>query len=205
MNMPGSQSTAKRSNALSLVQSDQFKKTLICISVGIFSGLAVVYSKPLIHCFSRAGLGLSGHKAFLWMTPLLIARFRTGAKVGVSAGAMFAAMTVFSLGANLAGGLIGFPLIAVAAAVLDSVANYIEKKKLSLFSMILLIAFAGVVANLICLTKRMFLPTGISPHSLFGTGMMSRTLLYMFFGSLSGVVAAVTVKTVSRIKGDDKE
>jgi hypothetical protein len=195
--MSGFQSTAKKSNVGSLVHGEQFKKTLVCISVGIFSGLFIACVK--------LNLGLSGHKAFLWMTPLLIARFRTGAKIGVSAGAMFAAMTVFSLGANLAGGLIGFPLIAVAAAVLDSVANYIEKNKVSLFSMILLLAFAGVVANLICLTKRMFLPTGISPHSLFGAGMMSRTLLYMLFGSLSGVVAAVTVKTVSRIKGESKE
>jgi hypothetical protein len=203
--MHGFLSTAKRSKVWDLAQSDQFKKTLICISVGIFSGLAVVYSKPLIHCFSRAGLGLSGHKAFLWMTPLLIARFRTGAKVGVSAGAMFAAITVFSLGANLAGGLIGFPLIGVAAAVLDGVANYIEKNKVSFFSMIILLAFAGVVANLICLTKRMFGSTGISPHNLFGAGMLVRALLYMLFGSLSGIVAAVTVKTLSRMKDENKE
>jgi hypothetical protein len=195
--MSGFQSTAKKNNIGSLVHSDQFKKTLVCISVGIFSGLFIACVK--------LNLGLSGHKAFLWMTPLLIARFRTGAKIGVSAGAMFAALTVYSLGANLAGGLIGFPLIAVAAAILDSVANYIEKKKLPLFSMILLLAFAGIVANLVCLTKRMFLPTGISPHNLFGVdGMMFRAFSYMFFGAISGVVAAVTVKTVSHIKGDNK-
>ena len=196
--MPGFQSTAKKSNALSLVNSDQFKKTLVCISVGIFSGL-------FIACF-KLNLGLSGHKAFLWMTPLLIARFRTGAKIGVSAGSMFAAITVFSLGANLAGGLIGFPLIAVAAGVLDAVSNFIDKNKASLFSMILLLALAGAVANLICLTKRMFLPTGISPHNLFGVeGMALRALSYAFFGSLSGIVATVTVKTVSRLKGEGKD
>ncbi|MBW8015323.1 MAG: hypothetical protein FVQ82_03985 [Planctomycetes bacterium] len=196
--MSGSQSTAKKSNAAGLVHSDQFKKTLVCISVGIFSGL-------FIACI-KLNLGWSGHKAFMWMTPLLIARFRTGAKIGTSAGGMFAAMTAYSLGANLAGGLIGFPLIAVAGGVLDVVANYIEKNKVSLFSMILLLAVAGGLANLICLVKRMFLPAGISPHNLFGAdGMMSRALLYLFFGSLSGIVAAVIVKAVSRLKGDSKE
>ena len=194
--MPGFQSTAKRSKALGLVHSDQFKKTLVCISVGIFSGLFIAAAK--------LNLGLSGHKAFMWMTPLLIARFRTGAKIGVSAGGMFAAVTAFSLNANLAGGAIGFPLIAVAAGVLDTVANYIEKKKVSLFPMIVMLAFAGAAANLICLVKRMFLPTGISPNNLFGAGMMLRTFSYLLFGALSGVVAAAAVKTVSIFKGDNK-
>lgn len=195
--MPGFQSVAKKSSALSLVQTDQFRMTLVCISVGIFSGLFIACVK--------LNLGLSGHKAFLWMTPLLIARFRTGAKIGTAAGGLFAAMTAYSLGANLAGGLIGFPLIAVAGGVLDAVANYIEKNKVSLFSMILMLAFAGALANLICLFKRMFGAAGISPHNLLGAGMGVRALFYVFFGSLSGIVAAIAVKTVGCLKGRDKD
>ena len=172
----------------------------MCISVGIFSGLAVVASRQLIHSFSRTGLGLSGHKAFLWMTPLLIARFRTGAKIGATAGSMFAAMTAYSLGSNFAGGLIGFPMIGVAAAILDGAADFIEKRKLSGFSIIFILAFAGVAANLVCFNKRLLNPSGHANGSL-----IADLFLYMLFGMISGVVAAVTVKTISRLKGECKE
>ncbi|MDD5458718.1 MAG: hypothetical protein PHF37_04950 [Phycisphaerae bacterium] len=76
--------------------------------------------------------GLPGHKAFLWMTPVLIARLLNKCKIGTTAVGLAAALTTYSLGANLAGGLFGLPVIVIAAAILDWTVNFLEKNKISL-------------------------------------------------------------------------
>ena len=178
-----------RKNLYSIVHSNQFKMLLVSISVGIISGVFIA--------FVRLNLGMPGHKAFFWMTPVLIARLRGGCKIGTTAGGLFAALTTYSLGANLAGGVIGMPLIAVAGMILDWVVNYIEKNNISGLSVVLILGFAGAIANIVCLTKRLILPAGINPHFILGvSGPWIRLCSYAFFGLLSGVVASISTKLI---------
>lgn len=160
---------------------------LVSISVGVIAGLFIA--------LVRLHLGMPGHKAFFWMTPVLIARLRGGCKFGSTAGGLFAALTTYSLGANLAGGVIGMPMIMLAGIILDGTVNFIEKNKISGAAMILTLGLAGVVANLICLSKRMILPTGLNPHFIFGvSGLWFNLFSYAFFGLLSGIVASISAQ-----------
>ena len=191
--MHGPLSTAKKLNLHGMLSSHQFKMLLVSISAGVISGLFIA--------MVRLNLGMPGHKAFLWMTPVLIARLRSGCKVGTTAGGLFAALTTYSLGANLAGGVIGMPLIVIAGVILDWVVNFIEKNKVSGLAMIFMLASAGLVANLVCLAKRLILPTGYNPHYIFGVSeFWFRLSSYAFFGLLAGVVASITVLLIKRKK-----
>ena len=191
--MHGSLSTEKKVNVRDIVNSQQFRMLLVSMSVGVMAGLFVAVV--------RLHLGMPGHKAFLWMTPVLIARLRGGCKIGTTAGGLFAALTVYSMGANLAGGLIGMPLIVLSGMILDWAVNSVEKKKASVARMILMLGLAGVAANLVCLLKRMILPTGLSPHLLFGvSGFWFKLFSYAFFGCASGVVASVVYWFATRKK-----
>ncbi|MHC4742948.1 MAG: hypothetical protein ACYS8Z_13615 [Planctomycetota bacterium] len=164
---------------------------LVSISVGVMSGLFI--------SLFRLKLGMPGHKAFFWMTPVLIARLLGKCKVGTTAGGFFAALTAYSMGANLAGGVIGMPIIILAGIMLDCVVNFAEKKRISGGRMIVLLGLAGMVGNLVCLAKRVILPTGISPHFILGvSGLWFRVLSYAFFGLLSGVVASASVHLAKR-------
>lgn len=164
---------------------------LASISVGVIAGVFI--------SFVRLKLGMPGHKAFFWMTPVLIARLRGKCKIGATAGGLFAAVTTYSLGANLAGGIIGMPLIIIAAVILDCAVNFVEKNKMSGPAMILLIGLAGLAANLVCLVKRMFLPAGFSPHFILVlSGFWFRLFSYAFFGFISGIVAAFGAKLTIR-------
>ena len=185
--MLGSLSIVKKVNLHSIIQRHQFKMLLVSISVGIMSGLFIA--------LVRLNLGMPGHKAFFWMTPVLIARLRGGCKIGTTAGGLFAALTTYSFGANLAGGVIGMPLIAVAGMILDWTVNHIEKNNISGWLLVLILGFAGIAANLVCLSKRMILPTGLDPHFILGvSGFWFRLCSYSFFGSLAGIIAAISVK-----------
>ncbi|MBN2182281.1 MAG: hypothetical protein JW715_10230 [Sedimentisphaerales bacterium] len=142
----------------------------------------------------RLNLGMPGHKAFFWMTPVLISRLHGRCRIGTTLGGLFAAITTYSMGAHLAGGVIGMPIIVAAAIILDWTVNFIEKNNFSGFKMILLLGIAGAAANLVCLSKRMILPAGLSPHFILGvSGTWFRICSYAFFGLLSGVVAAISV------------
>ncbi|MCP4608654.1 MAG: hypothetical protein GY845_08065 [Planctomycetes bacterium] len=143
----------------------------------------------------RLKLGMPGHKAFLWMTPVLIARLVGKCRIGATAGGLFAALTTYSLGANLAGGIIGMPMIIFAAIILDWTVNFLENNKISGKAMILTLGLAGLAANLVCLSKRLILPTGLTPHFIIGvSGFWFRFFSYAFFGFLSGIVAALSAK-----------
>ena len=145
---------------------------------------------------------MPGHKAFLWMTPLLIVRLRGGCKIGTTAGGLFAALTTYSLGANLAGGVTGLPMIVIAGAILDSTVHFLEKNKISGLPMLLALALAGLAANLVCLAKRIILPAGLNPHFIFGVSdFWFRLLSYAFFGLISGIVAYIASVTVKRRPG----
>ena len=148
----------------------------------------------------RLNLGMPGHKAFFWMTPILIARLQWKCKIGAMAGSLFAALTAYSLGANLAGGVIGMPLVVIAGLILDWAVSFLEKNNVSGIKMVLAVGFFGAFANIICLAKRMILPTGITPHFLFSiSGFGFKICSYAFFGLLSGIVAS-TSTILTKIK-----
>jgi len=164
---------------------------LVSISAGVMAGLFI--------SLVRLKLGMPGHKAFFWMTPVLIARLLGKCKIGTTAGGFFAALTTYSMGANLAGGVIGMPMIVLAGIVLDWTVNYIEKNKIASSGTILLLGLAGIVANLICLSKRMILPTGLNPHFILGvSGFWFRLFSYAFFGLLSAIVASISAQLIMR-------
>lgn len=160
---------------------------LVSISVGVMAGVFI--------SLVRLRLGMPGHKAFFWMTPVLIARLGGKCKIGTTAGGLFAALTTYSLGANLAGGIIGMPMIIFAAIILDWTVYFLEKNKISGAVMILALGLAGVAANLVCFAKRMILPTGLNPHFMFGvSGFWFKFFSYTFFGFISGIIAAISAK-----------
>jgi hypothetical protein len=181
--------TAKKVSLHSIANSMQFRMLLVSISVGVMCGIFIASI--------RLGLGMPGHKAFFWITPLLIARMQGGCKIGTTAGSLFAAVTTYSLGANLAGGVLGMPVIGVAGVILDLAANYIEQNNFSVAMKVIILGIAGIAANLVCLSKRMILPEGISPHFIQGfSGFWFKICSYAFFGLLSGVAAALSMKLI---------
>lgn len=160
---------------------------LFSVSVGVFAGLFV--SKV------RLGLGMPGHKFFFWMTPVLIARLLNGCRIGTAAGGLSAALITYSLGGNLAGGLTGLPLIGISGLIMDWMVDISCKNKTSGAKMMLTVGLAAMMANMLCLAKRMMLPTGLNPHFIFGvSGFWFKVSSYMFFGFASGIVAAITQK-----------
>lgn len=157
---------------------------LLSIAVGAMTGCFIA--------FVRLKLGMPGHKTFLWLTPVLVARLRGGCKIGTAAGGLAAAVSTYSLGANLAGGLIGMPLIVMAGLMLDGVINTLQKHKIAGPGMIGALTIAGALAGLICLAKRHILPAGLSPHHILGlSGIWFEIASYTFFGALAGVVASI--------------
>ncbi|MFH1615568.1 MAG: hypothetical protein ABIG61_10860 [Planctomycetota bacterium] len=182
--MSGSLLTVKKVNLHSIVKSYQLKMLLVSVSVGVLAGLLIA--------LVRLHLGMPGHKAFLWMTPALIARLRSRCRIGAAAAALSTALTTYSLGANLAGGVAGMPMIMLAGLILDGVVNLLEKNRISGIVMILVLGLAAAAANLLCLVKRMILPTGLNPNFIFGvSGLWFKLFSYTFFGLISGIVAAV--------------
>ena len=135
------------------------------------------------------------------MMPLLIARLRGGCKIGTTAGGLFAAVTAYSLGANLAGGALGMPLIGIAGMILDLAVNHIEQHNYSVPGKAVILGFGGILANLVCLSKRMILPEGLGPHFILGfSGFWFKIFSYAFFGLLSGVASALSMKLINHRK-----
>jgi len=177
--------TAKKADLWnSIAKSNQIKMALACASVGVMAGVFISSFK--------LNLGLSGHKAFFWMTPVILARLMSKSKVGTTVGGFAAAITTYSLGSNLAGGFLGIGFIAVAGAFLDTVINLFENRRWPMLLALAVISLAGLFANIICLSKRMLLPQGISPHYFFGnSGVFFKLLSYALFGFAAGFTATL--------------
>jgi len=170
---------------------------IISLSAGIIAGC--------LAASLRLHLGLPGHKALLWMTPVIAARLWGGCRIGTTAGALTAAFVTLGLGANLAGGALGLPLVGLAGAVIDAFIIHLEKHKVSALTAILGVAFSAMLANLICCAKRLLLPAGIAPQDVFvGSGLLLRPFWYGFFGFLAGLIAAVGVYLTRRRSGPKK-
>ena len=76
---------------------DGVRGLAISLSVGVIAGCLAASLK--LH------LGLPGHKAIIWMTPVIAARLLGRCRIGTTAGAFTAAFVSLGSGGNLAGGL----------------------------------------------------------------------------------------------------
>ncbi|MHC4352676.1 MAG: hypothetical protein ACYS0H_08155, partial [Planctomycetota bacterium] len=161
------------------------KGLVVSVCVGVIAGCLAASVK--LH------LGLSGHKALIWMTPVIVARLLGRCRIGTTAGAFTAAFVSLGIGGNLAGGPLGLPLVGTAGALVDACIGRLEKHRASAVTTIVVVAFSAMLANLICCLKRLLGPTGIAPHDLFGSaGLLLRPISYAFFGFVAGLVAAIT-------------
>ncbi|UCC99303.1 MAG: hypothetical protein JSW66_05335 [Phycisphaerales bacterium] len=165
----------------------------VSLSVGVLAGCLAAYL--------RFHLGLPGHKALLWMTPVIAARLFGRCRVGTTAGALIAAFVSLGMGGNLAGGLPGLPLVGLAGALIDATVVQLEKRKTSVLTTIAAVAFSAMLANLICCAKRLFVPAGVTPHDIFGAvSLLARPLSYGLFGFLAGLIAAASAQLPRRRK-----
>lgn len=156
----------------------------VSVSIGIIAGALAGTLK--LH------LGLSGHKALIWMAPVIAARLLGRCRIGTTAGAFTVAFVSLGAGGNLAGGLLGLPLVGAAGALVDACVFKLEKSKTSALTSIIAIALAAMLANLICCLKRLLAPTGIAPHDVLGSaGVLLRLMSYALFGFLAGLIAAI--------------
>ncbi len=162
----------------------QVRMLIASISVGVMAGVFVAHVK--------LGLGLSGHKALFWMTPVLLARLLGKCKAGTTAGALASAFTCYTLGGHMAGGLLGLPLIGVVGILFDTVIGYTENHKLSRISLIPLLGGMAMLGNLIMFSKRLLNPAG-SSHAFLGIyqGFWFDLFTYALFGLLAGMIAAL--------------
>jgi len=175
----------------SIAKDSRVRMLAICIAVGVIAGLVVAGV--------RLNLGLPGHKALFWMPAVIIARMLGRCRVGATAGAAATAFTTFALGGNLAGGPMGLPLVVAAGAFLDLVIGSLERGKVPAWLHVPTIGVAGMLANLICLTKRLFLPAGLGAHLLSNaSGFWFQFCSYAIFGLAAGLIAAIAARFVRR-------
>jgi hypothetical protein len=168
-----------------------FRGLAVSVSVGVIAGCLAASVK--LH------LGLSGHKALIWMTPVIVARLLGQCKIGTTTGAFTAAFVSLAAGGNLAGGPLGLPLVGAAGALVDTCIGQLEKHRASAVTTILVVAISAMLANLICCLKRLLGPTGIAPHDIFGSAaLLLRPISYALFGFVAGLVAAITSHVVRR-------
>lgn len=188
--MLGPLSTKRKTIPLrSIVGAGSTRMLLLCGVVGVISGLLTAHT--------RLHLGLPGHKALLWMTPIIFARLLSGARAGATVGGTAAAVTSLGIGANLAGGAWALALVALAGAVIDAVVAFLEKHHLPQVPRVALIGAAAMAANLLCFVKRLANPVGAFPHHV-GAGWWFRPLSYAVFGLLAGLIAASAAAMVRR-------
>ena len=160
----------------------------VSVSVGVIAGCLAASVK--LH------LGLSGHKALIWMTPVILARLLGRCRIGTTAGAFTAAFVSLGVGGNLAGGPLGLPLVGAAGALVDACIARLERHQASAVTTVFVVAISAMMANLICCFKRLLGPTGINPHDFLGSAGLLRPLSYAFFGFVAGLVAAITSHVV---------
>ncbi len=162
---------------------DGIRGLAISLSVGVIAGCLAASLK--LH------LGLPGHKAIIWMTPVIAARLLGQCRIGTTAGAFTAAFVSLGSGGNFAGGLLGLPLVGAGGALVDACIMKLEKHKRSALTTIVAIALAAMLANLICCGKRLLVPAGIAPHHMFGSAAVAlRPISYALFGFLAGLIAS---------------
>ena len=167
----------------------QLRMLLTSAAVGALAGLICAHA--------RLHLGLPGHKALLWLAPIVAARLLGRHPVGATAGASAAACASLASGGNLAGGAMFLPLVALAGAVLDAIVAFAERWRLGPWRLIPLLGLGGLAANLLCAVKRLLVPLR-AHHLILGiSGPFATVLSYAFFGLLAGLIGAGVAASVS--------
>jgi hypothetical protein len=140
----------------------------------------------------RLHIGLPGHKALFWLTPVILYRLLCGCRGAGTVAALCAAFGALGWGGNIAGDAVGFPLMGLAGMVVDAAAERLQKRPCSRVQIALTVATAGMLANLVCVFKRMLTVAGPGAHLLFGLpDFPFRVVSYALFGLLAGLTAAV--------------
>lgn len=155
---------------------------LATCGVGLLAGLAAGGV--------RLGLGLPGHKALVWMAPLVAARLVFRSPLGGSAGALAASLGTMAAGGHLAGAAMHLPVAVLAGGVLDVAVHFIERRRLAAMWAVPLMGLAGLAANLVMLGKRLLVPSFQVHHFLWTSGLAARCLSYAVFGLAAGLVGA---------------
>jgi len=175
----------------SIAEGSRLRMLVACIAVGVIAGLVVAGV--------RLNLGLPGHKALLWMPAVIVARMLSRCRVGATAGSAAVVFTTFGLGGNLAGGPAGLLLTIVAGAFLDLVIRASESGSVPAWLHVPMIGVAAMLANLICLARRLLLPAGFGVHLLFdASGFWFRFCSYALFGLAAGLIAAMAARSIRR-------
>ncbi len=165
-----------------LLHSHQGRMLLASLSVGVMAGIGMA--------FVKLNLGIPGHKAWFWVTPVLLTRLLGRCKVGATAGALAASSTAVCLGGHVAGGLIGLPLITFAGMVWDVVIDRLEVRGMSLAWFIPIAGLLGMGANFLAFAKRLINPAGPGSHTLLGLSGWGFSLTsYLICGLMAGLIA----------------
>jgi hypothetical protein len=193
MNMLGSLSIERNRVHWSRSLSDGY---LSVIAIGILTGIVVAYARTPMHW--------PGHKAILWMAPVLAARLVTRTGAGASVGSLATALTTLSIGGRIAGGIVMMPLIILAGVVLDMGVQFCERRKFSVWKCVLFLAFAALAGNLICFIKRLFDPMG----AFFSAGNIEDLFiaggLHALFGFLAGLLGATAGYALLNLRPGEK-
>jgi len=192
--MRGSLSTENgRSPSAALVTAEAARVLLVTCAVGVLAG--AVTARVRLH------LGLPGHKALLWMAPVIVARLVWRSPIGGSAGSLSAAVATSVAGGHLAGSALHLPMVVLAGGVLDVAARAVERPRRPAWWAVPLMGGAGMVANLVMLGKRLLAPL-LQFHTFLGTsGLSARCLSYAASGLVAGLVGGVVAWAVLRRGG----
>jgi hypothetical protein len=192
--MPGFPSIESiRSRARSPATAAALEGLLGAVAVGVLAGLAAAHM--------RLHAGLPGHKALLWMAPIIAARLVFPSAAGATAGAVSAALAALAAGGNLAGGATGLPAVGLAGMLLDGAIGLAERRRLSAAWMVPLVGLAGMAANGVMLAKRLTAPLLNSHEALGLGGIGGRLASYAAFGLAAGLLGAAVGHLVRRRRG----
>jgi hypothetical protein len=189
--MRGSPWIEEKASLAGSAQAAAVIKALLA-SVAIGAVVTVVTDQVRLH------LGLPGHRAILWMAPLVIARVVLGRPLCATASALAAGLTSLATGGHFVGAAVHLPMAAVAGAVLDVAVSLAERWRLSAVWAIPLVGLAGLVANLVMLVERLMGPL-FQWHSFLGaTGVDARFISHAVFGLAAGLLGAALGYAVTR-------
>lgn len=192
--MPGFPSIESgRSRARSAAAAAALEGLLGAAAVGVLAGLAAAHL--------RLHAGLPGHKALLWMAPVIAARLIFPSAAGATAGAVSAALAALAAGGNLAGGATGLPAVGLAGMLLDGAIGLAERRRWGAVWTVPLVGLAGMAANGLMLAKRLTAPL-LEFHAAAGSSeVVLRLVSYAAFGLLAGLLGAALGHLVRRRRG----